>query len=204
MDDRRLRAWLGVTLSEYAQRFPSESGAARVSVAPATQGELDIRDRSRAPFHVTASAIVVRDGKVLLVKHKALGRWLQPGGHILPGETPWQAARREAEEETGLGGIRPMDGIDEQRPLDIDLHDIPANPAKGEPAHMHLDLRFLLAAPSSWHAEIEPSTINADVFAWLPLQTAARSPGATVIDAALERALAKAVQAVSRRNKVKP
>jgi len=45
---------------------------------------------------------VVKDGKVLLVDHKKLGKWLPIGGHIRPKETPDQAMVREAKEEAGL------------------------------------------------------------------------------------------------------
>ncbi|MDE2143958.1 MAG: NUDIX domain-containing protein, partial [Elusimicrobia bacterium] len=48
------------------------------------------------------SAYAVREGKVLLIKHKKLGLWLAPGGHIDEGETPDEAALRELKEETGL------------------------------------------------------------------------------------------------------
>lgn len=44
----------------------------------------------------------VKDGKVLLVKHKKLGIWLAPGGHVEPNELPHQAAEREFFEETGI------------------------------------------------------------------------------------------------------
>ena len=44
----------------------------------------------------------VRDGKVLLLKHKKLGLWLAPGGHIDEGELPDEAVLRELREETGL------------------------------------------------------------------------------------------------------
>ncbi|MFI5363494.1 MAG: NUDIX domain-containing protein [Elusimicrobiota bacterium] len=67
-------------------------------------------------FVVTAYA--VRDGKVLLLKHKKLGLWLAPGGHIDEGELPDEAVLRELREETGLSadfavptrGPNPADG----------------------------------------------------------------------------------------------
>jgi 8-oxo-dGTP pyrophosphatase MutT (NUDIX family) len=50
----------------------------------------------------TASVYIVFKNKVLLHKHKKLGIWLQPGGHIELDEDPNEAAVREAKEETGL------------------------------------------------------------------------------------------------------
>src|SRR5690348_10632549 len=58
--------------------------------------------RLAGPIHVTGSAIVVGRRGVVLHRHKLMGIWLQPGGHLEPGETPWRAAEREAVEETGL------------------------------------------------------------------------------------------------------
>jgi 8-oxo-dGTP pyrophosphatase MutT (NUDIX family) len=49
-----------------------------------------------------ATGYVVRDGKTLLVKHRKLGMWLPPGGHIDDGEHPDEAVLREVLEETGL------------------------------------------------------------------------------------------------------
>lgn len=51
---------------------------------------------------LTASAFLVHQDKILLIKHKKLGIWLGPGGHIDADETPHQAAAREFLEETGL------------------------------------------------------------------------------------------------------
>ncbi len=51
---------------------------------------------------ITASAVVVENGKALLIKHKKLGMWLTPGGHVEPGEFPSEAAVRETKEETGI------------------------------------------------------------------------------------------------------
>lgn len=52
----------------------------------------------------TASGFALRDGKILLVKHKKLGIWLAPGGHVDENELPHQTAEREFFEETGVKG----------------------------------------------------------------------------------------------------
>jgi 8-oxo-dGTP pyrophosphatase MutT (NUDIX family) len=98
----------------------------------------DPLDQQLDPVHVTGSAIVVGPRGVVLLRHKRLGLWLQPGGHVDPGETPWAAALREAQEETGLK-VRFTDVDDEDRPrlAHVDVHD-------GGRGHTHLDLRFVL------------------------------------------------------------
>jgi 8-oxo-dGTP pyrophosphatase MutT (NUDIX family) len=47
---------------------------------------------------------LIRDpeGRVLLVRRADDRRWAMPGGWVDPGETPAEAAVREAREETGL------------------------------------------------------------------------------------------------------
>ena len=54
--------------------------------------------------HFCASAYIINPEtkKILLVKHKKYGRWVQPGGHIEHNEFPEEAAIREAYEETGI------------------------------------------------------------------------------------------------------
>lgn len=58
----------------------------------------------------TAGGMLINEGKVLLIKHKKLGIWLNPGGHIDEGELPHQAAEREFFEETGVK-VRAIDAL---------------------------------------------------------------------------------------------
>jgi 8-oxo-dGTP pyrophosphatase MutT (NUDIX family) len=50
----------------------------------------------------TVAIFVVRNGKVLLIHHRKLDKWLPLGGHIELDEDPEIAALREAKEESGL------------------------------------------------------------------------------------------------------
>jgi 8-oxo-dGTP pyrophosphatase MutT (NUDIX family) len=50
----------------------------------------------------TVVVVVVQDGKVLLIHHRGLDKWLPLGGHIELDEDPEAAALREAKEESGL------------------------------------------------------------------------------------------------------
>jgi 8-oxo-dGTP pyrophosphatase MutT (NUDIX family) len=110
---------------------------------------LDFLNRLTDPFsaqqpeaHFTASALVL-DGareRTCLVLHRKLGLWLQPGGHVEPADpTLGLAALREVHEETGLSGR-----VDTGSPVHLDIHEIPDRP--GLPAHLHLDVRFLVVA----------------------------------------------------------
>ena len=97
--------------------------------------------RSTEAGHITASGLVIKDDKALLIFHPYIKQWFQPGGHIDDGEEPIEAAIREVFEETGVV-CESLNGF--LHPIDIDLHKIPANPKKSESAHLHIDLLFVL------------------------------------------------------------
>ena len=142
-------------------------------------------DRAILEGHLTGSAITVSaDGtRVLLLHHRKLGRWLQPGGHGDPGETTGeQVALREALEESGIEGLTLHPRA--PRPLDVDVHDIPARGP--EPAHQHLDLRYLVVAPE--RARLRPELGELNEIRWVPWdETEPLGP-----DHGLRRALRKA------------
>jgi len=63
------------------------------------------RPAPRRPLSVGAGAVVVHEGRVLLVRNirgVTKGRYLLPAGRVEPNEPPDQAAAREAFEETNL------------------------------------------------------------------------------------------------------
>lgn len=135
--------------------------------------------------HQTASACVIDayHESVLLVHHRATGRWQFPGGHVEPGEYPHETALREVQEETGVeaqlfdsAGIPHI--FDEPigqptvimtrlpRPWQVYEIPAPARPDRGEPAHLHHDWLYLATATSrpTTHA---PREVHGA--AWIPL-----------------------------------
>ncbi|GGY07308.1 NUDIX hydrolase [Streptomyces minutiscleroticus] len=138
------------TAEAYLARHPGERGAL-AALFDALAGKDDPTSRKAFPTHVTCSAIVIdSSSRMLHIQHNATGKALAPGGHNEPGDQNLPgAALRELFEETGIprDAVVPLPGF-ETVPLDIDVHDIAANPAKSEPTHQHVDFRwaFLLRA----------------------------------------------------------
>ena len=109
-----------------------------------------------APLHCTGSAVIVHPAtrRVLLRWHERQQAWLQVGGHGDPGEVdPFAIALREAEEETGLADLDVWPAAGERLPIHVVIVPVPAG--KGEPAHEHADLRYVLvtATPDAARAE---------------------------------------------------
>lgn len=119
-----------------------------------------LENRDTYPGHVTTSALIVSPDlrQTLLIDHRTLKRWLQPGGHYEPAELFWHSAMREAVEETAVAGLalHAWHGSDD-RPFLIDSHEVPGKASRNEKPHLHHDLQFLFVADptSALEAQIE-------------------------------------------------
>jgi 8-oxo-dGTP pyrophosphatase MutT (NUDIX family) len=138
-------------LTAYRDANPTEAAVADRILA-LVNSRSDCFDRTCRPGHLTGSAWVVSpDGeRHLLLHHRKLDKWLQPGGHA-DGQTDLaEVALREAFEETGLESLRVVTDNHGVAVLDLDVHDIPARYAPDgsliEDGHEHHDVRFLFQA----------------------------------------------------------
>ena len=97
--------------------------------------------RTERPGHFTGSALVVHADleHTLVLFHTKLQIWVQPGGHADGDANLAAVALREAEEETGIEGLRVWPVA-----IDLDIHRVaPPN----EDAHLHYDVRFVVLSP---------------------------------------------------------
>lgn len=136
-------------------------------------------ERATLPGHITGSAFIYdrRQKMLLLHHHMRLNRWLQMGGHDAGERNALATALREGREESGLERLEPWPGV-----LDVDVHAIPER--KTEPAHDHLDVRFLVLADASAPLQMDPT--ESLELRWFPLDQALQ-----MIDAGGQRAMRK-------------
>ena len=126
-------------LSTWTATSAVAEGARRRALSLLTAGPVALT-REHRPGHVTASALVVRpDREVLLCLHGKIGMWMQLGGHCEPTDhTLAGAALREAREESGIAELT----VDPQ-PIDIDVHGVACRGPS-----FHFDVRFLVHCPA--------------------------------------------------------
>ena len=173
MSDARAR--LGAAFLDFARRHPARARVAAQFVR-FVRSQPQAFERTGPPGHFTGSAwLVSADGRrVLLTHHRKLGRWLQPGGHA-DGDTDLaRVALREAQEESGLGGLTVEPAI-----FDLDRHRIPARGT--EPAHWHYDVRHLVRAGADERYVVGPESHD---LAWRSIAGLADDPD---IDGSIRR-----------------
>ncbi|TGN81071.1 NUDIX domain-containing protein [Streptomyces bauhiniae] len=173
------------TVGEYLAAHPAEKAALSGVLEGLDRGD-DLTGRSTGPLHVTVGAVLVDDiGDVLFIRHNIFRKYLLPGGHLeTEDESLMDAARRELGEETGIeAGVASLSS----RPVHIDVHDIPANEAKGEPAHQHADVRYLFRTTGPVEVTLQEEEVSG--WEW-------RSPD-TLADATLRQRVLAATHASS-------
>lgn len=148
--------------------FNEQEAADRELLLAWLEGSADVSTRDNRAAHLTASAWVVspdRD-KVLMAYHNLYNSWAWLGGHADGDYDLLAVARREAEEETGITGLKPLsDGIFSLEILTVDGHE-----KRGAyvPSHLHLNITFLFeadpAAPLRCKAD-ENSNVG-----WIPVR----------------------------------
>lgn len=141
--------------------------AARAQMLAFIDEHPDALHRRCALGHLTGSALIVEPSTrhVVLLFHRKVQRWLQPGGHADGDGNLAHVALREAEEETGIGGLQVVTPA-----IDLDVH-VFRSAAGAEPDHLHLDVRHLVLAPEG----AEPvSNHESEGVAWVALEDLAR------------------------------
>lgn len=121
-------------------------------------------DRRLQHGHVTGSAWVLNPARThtLMMHHRKLGLWLQPGGHADGDPDILQVVLKETSEESGI----PLSKIAlvDDAVFDVDIHTI--YPSEHDDRHEHFDIRFVVQIDD--RLEI-PGNTESHQIGWIPL-----------------------------------
>lgn len=156
-------------LGRYLTRFPGEASSFTL-LQQQLGSDAGIFMRSNMKGHVTSSAAVLTPdgGKILLIHHAFLKKWLTPGGHYEGRGSLFESALREVCEETGVAQVSAHQWtLVNDIPLDIETLAVLARPEKNEGAHAHHDFLFLAVAAEA--ADLQAQLSEVHDAAWTPV-----------------------------------
>lgn len=120
--------------------------------------------------HFAATGYVFNEnGEILMIKHKKLGVWLPPGGHIDENELPCEAVIREIYEETGITAKVITAANDMEEPAGLHCRELPLpmevllEDILGDGLHNHIDMVYLCQAEDS---SLKPQENEIDGIGW--------------------------------------
>lgn len=153
-------------LSRYMPEDEREKAEKEMILSYVRQHPDTVLLREDLAAHFTSSAFIVNAAadKMLMVHHTLRGVWAWPGGHA-DGECDLAlVARREAEEETGITGLKLLS----ETPASLDVLHVHGHVKKGKwvNTHLHLTTAYLFLADENaplWVKEDENTAV-----AWLP------------------------------------
>ncbi|MEI6462659.1 MAG: NUDIX hydrolase [bacterium] len=165
--------------------FDKKEEESRLAIIKFLENNENCFDRTCIPGHITGSSFVVSEdfSEVLLNHHMKLDKWIQFGGHSDGEANPFNVALRETFEESGLPDVKfiyPYTGI-----FCLDHHPIPAH--KGEPDHIHYDVRIILMAKRS--AKLKVSSESKEI-KWIKIEDIEKYNSEVVMQRMIKKALA--------------
>lgn len=128
-------------------------------------------------FTVTGYTRNHAKSKMLLIYHNGLNKWLPPGGHVEPDESPDLAVLREVREETGLHktvkfiytgiNLQARDVTDVQIPAPMAMTYQIIPESRKDIEHIHLDMAYALEA--SEREPIHLDDVGIDMVKWVSI-----------------------------------
>ena len=122
-------------------------------------------DRELRPAHITGSAWVLNPAwdHALMLHHRKLDMWLQPGGHADGDHDMLRVVLKETQEESGIA----LDDIQvlSTAIFDVDIHTVFDN--EHFDRHDHFDIRFLLQVDDALPI---PGNDESHQVRWIPLE----------------------------------
>ncbi len=155
-------------LENYKTSYMEEAAMAEQSRRFILQHE-NCFDRNLMPGHVSGSAWVVNAARthVVMMHHRKLNMWLQPGGHADNDSDIEQVVLKETAEETGvdLAQVKLLSN----EIFDVDVHTVHAS--QHDPRHKHFDIRFLVEIDDTIAL---PGNDESHQIGWIPLELVPR------------------------------